>query len=115
MEDRKKKTTVLVTVGSTKFDALIDAINHRDVVRMLESKGYRKLLLQIGSSMNAPLALCPESHRHHGTGTHVWPSGFQVEWFEYAPSLSTIIEQCGLVISHAGSGRYSNLYMLDQH
>lgn len=39
---------VLVTVGSTKFDALIQAVDNLDVLNALVSKGYTRLVIQQG-------------------------------------------------------------------
>lgn len=41
--------TVLVTVGSTKFDELIKAVDNERVADALVAKGYDKLILQVGT------------------------------------------------------------------
>ncbi|CAG2183166.1 unnamed protein product, partial [Oppiella nova] len=46
----KKWTNVLVTVGSTRFDKLIDAITDEDTLDLLRSLGCQHLTIQFGSS-----------------------------------------------------------------
>lgn len=45
---------VFVTVGTTKFDALIEAIDHPEVLSGLSSKGFTSLTAQIGHGEHAP-------------------------------------------------------------
>lgn len=99
---------VLVTVGTTRFDELTQAADSMELVRVLQRKGYSKLLLQIGSSSHVPQHLCPTSEPDDDSGkasiTNDDGSMFQIEWFRYTPVLKTIINDCDLVISHAGAG-----------
>lgn len=99
-----KKSTVLVTVGTTKFEALSKAADSIQFVETLRSSGYRKLVLQIGSSDSFfPSVLFGEVEGVSKEGTVTF-DGFEVEYFRYAPTLKERIEEAALVISHAGAG-----------
>lgn len=96
--------TVLVTVGTTRFDALTRAVDSADFLNALESKGYTRLILQIGSSEYIPQIVCPELGAND-RGEYTSPkTGFRVEWFRFAPTLKDIMSESSLVISHAGAG-----------
>ena len=107
-EGRMKMTrckTVLVTVGTTRFDALTRAVDSVEFIDILESKGYSKLIIQIGSSEHTPRLVCPGSQEEIDRGEYTSPhTGFRVEWFRYTPSLKIIISNCSLIISNAGAG-----------
>lgn len=47
---QEEERVVLLTVGTTRFDALSKAADSVSFVRLLGSKGYTGLVLQIGSS-----------------------------------------------------------------
>lgn len=99
--------TVLVTVGTTRFDALTQAADSVDFLHALESKGYTRLIMQIGSSQYVPHIICPHSDpdSESDRGEYTSPeTGFRVEWFRYTPSLKAVMSECSLVISHAGAG-----------
>lgn len=106
MKQKKRQRMVLVTVGTTRFDRLIEGLDHLDVPSILMEKGFDKLVIQLGASEYFPHNLCPSSapvdcERRNQI---VHDDGFIVEWFQYVPSLKDLIEQSDLVISHAGSG-----------
>ena len=107
----QEKATVLVTVGTTKFEALTRAADSPSLVRLLASQGYNKLVLQIGSSETFfPSELFGDgdalSSANAGSGelSVTLPDGFEVTCFRYAPTLKDIMDEAGLVISHAGAG-----------
>ncbi|KAK8740878.1 hypothetical protein OTU49_002744 [Cherax quadricarinatus] len=82
--------TVFVTVGTTRFDALIQAITEEDTLAILREKGYTKVTLQIGQG-----EFIPQDGEFHGvTVTH----------FRLKPSIDVDFATADLVISHAGAG-----------
>ena len=91
--------TVFVTVGTTKFDALIEAVDTNEVADTLVSKGYSQLVIQKGAGRYQVQTLVPLGEQHH---QHT--SGLQTSVFEFAPSLADFMQQADLIISHAGSG-----------
>ncbi|KAL1756472.1 glycosyltransferase family 28 C-terminal domain-containing protein [Schizophyllum commune] len=89
-----------VTVGSTKFDALVQAVCTDAVLDALHAKGYNHLVVQAGNSM------FEHSSRLHAAGISVRTRshGIEQEYYKFKPSLREDYERADLVISHAGSG-----------
>ncbi|KAJ3373162.1 hypothetical protein GGF31_001152 [Allomyces arbusculus] len=79
---------VLVTVGTTTFPALVDAILAPPALAQLAKLGYTSLQIQAGAyeptiPPNTPLS---------------------VHAFAYAPSLADEVARAHLVVTHAGAG-----------
>lgn len=91
--------TVFVTVGTTKFDALVQAVDSVAVADALVAKGYSKLVIQKGAGKYQVQTLVPQ-----GSQYHQFDNGLQVQVFEFAPSLAKHMQAADLIISHAGSG-----------
>ncbi|KAG8788028.1 N-acetylglucosaminyldiphosphodolichol N-acetylglucosaminyltransferase catalytic subunit alg13 [Serendipita sp. 397] len=92
--------TVFVTVGSTKFDALVDALVCEDVVETLRDCGFVRMIIQSGNS---------EVKTIHGASinegvTTALVHGIQVVVWKFKKSLQDEYEKADLVIGHAGSG-----------
>ncbi|KAF8810130.1 glycosyltransferase family 1 protein [Phlegmacium glaucopus] len=88
---------VFVTVGSTRFDALIQAVFTEEILSSLCRKGYTSLVVQCG---NSTFELAPGNGDTHKLS---W-AGVDIEFWTYKPSLQEDYEKADLVISHAGSG-----------
>jgi len=87
-----------LTVGSTRFDALVDAALSKPVLSTLRSKGYTKLAVQCGNS-----GLDSTSSFSHDEGLFsIESEGISIELWKFKPSLQENYEQADLVISHAG-------------
>ncbi|KAJ2714640.1 N-acetylglucosaminyldiphosphodolichol N-acetylglucosaminyltransferase catalytic subunit alg13 [Coemansia spiralis] len=86
--------SVLVTVGSTGFDRLVRAVCAPEFLQALAGKGFGRLVVQCGSSIDqfapAPAALAA--------------SGITAECFDYVDQPQRLIEEAELVICHAGTG-----------
>jgi len=79
-----------VTVGSTKFDDLIDATASEDFLTRLSAGGYTRLVVQYGNSkLRQPF--------QNGTS-----QGVEVIAWSFKPNLSEEYLAADLVISHAG-------------
>ncbi|KAH8107101.1 glycosyltransferase 28 [Cristinia sonorae] len=89
---------VFVTVGSTRFDNLVQRALSDAVLDVLRAKGYSKVVVQCGNSEFDSKAFKQSGdtwvRRDHG----------EVEVWRFKPSLQEDYEQADLVISHAGSG-----------
>lgn len=79
---------VLVTVGSTRFDQLVQACLSEGVVSVLKKKGFTELIIQYGNS-----TIC----QHEGLD-------IPTTLFKFKPSLLDDFTAADLIISHAGSG-----------
>jgi beta-1,4-N-acetylglucosaminyltransferase len=83
-----------VTVGSTKFDALVEAAISEPVLSALCNLGYTRLILQRGNSViEKPDRESSYSIQRHGVDIEIW---------KFKPSIQAEFEQADLVISHAG-------------
>ncbi|XP_066058545.1 UDP-N-acetylglucosamine transferase subunit ALG13 [Chamaea fasciata] len=83
--------SVFVTVGTTSFEELIAAARSPPALQALQSRGYQKLVLQVGrGSLPQPQ---PGSS-----------SALAVEVFRFKESLAEELQSADLVISHAGAG-----------
>lgn len=90
-----------MTVGTTKFDALINAVDSFEVADALVNKGYSKLIMQIGSADYKPSELF--GYGDGGNDVQL-ANGLHVSYFAFAPSLADYMQAADLIISHAGSG-----------
>lgn len=96
--------TVLVTVGSTRFDALVDAACCADVRGALTAYGACPILaLQYGAG-RAPFEDAGTPYVWHGTPCFAYEvDGVTVLTFAYTPHLSTLLHACDLVVTHGGT------------
>ncbi len=85
-----------VTVGSTRFDGLVERALSDSVIDTLRAKGYSKIVVQCGNS-------------HFDTGLYenlgerwVRKDDEDIEVWRFKPSLQEEYAQADLVISHAG-------------
>jgi beta-1,4-N-acetylglucosaminyltransferase len=87
---------VLITVGSTRFDALVEAALSQPVLNALAQKGYSDVIIQCGNSQ-VDDAFSPTERernvRRHGVNIDVW---------RFKPSLDEEYDAADLVIGHAG-------------
>ena len=86
---------VLVTVGSTKFETLVNAALSQPVLDALIQKGYSDIVIQCGNSQVDELGPTDAErgvHRH-GLNIYVW---------RFKPSLDEEYDAADLVIGHAG-------------
>lgn len=81
--------TVLVAVGTTRFDDLVKVVLSAEVLKQLGRAGYTRIILQHGVS---PLPTKNVWTRH----------GMCLDAFTYSPELGKHIGNADLVISHAG-------------
>ncbi|KAI8348688.1 putative glycosyltransferase [Mortierella sp. GBAus27b] len=82
-------SSIFVTVGSTRFDRLVNAISSPSLLELLSSLGYSQLTIQHGKSPITDLSVY---------------SGIQIDTYAYKPSLREDMERASLIISHAGAG-----------
>ncbi|XP_019863424.1 PREDICTED: UDP-N-acetylglucosamine transferase subunit ALG13 homolog, partial [Amphimedon queenslandica] len=87
------KKSVLVVVGTTKFEDLIKAVSEKRFQKLLFSKGYTHLSIQIGHGEYTP------AESGSGRGEELI-----VDWFRFKPTLANDMTEASLIISHGGSG-----------
>ncbi|WIA23306.1 hypothetical protein OEZ85_000073 [Tetradesmus obliquus] len=98
-DEAAKNRTVFVTVGTSKFEALIRAVDRPEFAAALAAKDYTRLIIQKGAGKYVPCQLVPA-----GTTAAQHASGVWVEYFDFCPSLAAYMSSAALVISHAGAG-----------
>jgi beta-1,4-N-acetylglucosaminyltransferase len=81
-----------VTVGTTKFDALIQTLDRLETITWLATQGITRLILQIGKGTYEPHVITENE------------LGVAVTWFRFTPSIAALLDEASLVISHAGAG-----------
>lgn len=79
---------IFVTVGTTKFQELIDTISKRDFLELIVSQGFTRLVVQYGSSKI----------------TEVTHPNVSITFYDYKPSLDPDYIASDLVISSGGAG-----------
>jgi beta-1,4-N-acetylglucosaminyltransferase len=99
MKATPEKQTVFVTVGTTKFDALVAAVDDPSFADALIAAGYTHLVIQFGAGAYRPHRLFPAA-----ASSARLQNGLQVECFDFAPSLQERLAGAALVVSHAGAG-----------
>ncbi|EEB08174.2 N-acetylglucosaminyldiphosphodolichol N- acetylglucosaminyltransferase Alg13 [Schizosaccharomyces japonicus yFS275] len=84
--------SVLVTVGSTSFNELIEAVGHKSFYETLVRHGYSRLYVQYGGGKTVFENRDPDV------------PGLEVTGFDYVADLTPYMEEAQLVVSHAGAG-----------
>lgn len=92
---------VFVTVGSTKFDALVQAAISEPVLAALHTKGFVQVVLQRG---NSDLNLGGDASTQDSLTTR--KAGVEIETWKFKPSIQEDIERADMVISHAGKDAF---------
>lgn len=85
-------SNIFVTVGTTKFDDLINVINSKEFANTLNEFKCKKLTLQVGRGTRPDLT------------SHNYFHGIELEVYGLKPTILPDIQAANLVISHAGAG-----------
>eukprot|EP01133_Synstelium_polycarpum_P015066 gene15066-17832_t len=101
------KNYVFVTVGTTRFEELIEAVDTDDFHQLLKGFGYSGMVMQIGNSQYVPNGLT-ENQVAKGR-----VQGFNTLYYRFKPTLADDMAKSSLIISHGGSG--SILEALELH
>ncbi|KAL3516128.1 hypothetical protein ACH5RR_023030 [Cinchona calisaya] len=88
----ESRRTVFVTVGTTRFDSLVRAVDTQEVKEELYKNGYTHLLIQMGRGSYVPAKSTGEN------------GSLVVDYFTFSSSIADYLRSASLVISHAGSG-----------
>jgi len=86
-----------VTIGSTRFDLLIQEILSPHTLEALKSRRCTTLTVQCGNSAFEQASLIAK-----GETVNLSIEGIQVELWKFKPALIKEYEKADLVISHAG-------------
>ncbi|GLD98996.1 hypothetical protein PINS_up007714 [Pythium insidiosum] len=83
---------VFVTVGTTKFDALIRALDTEACMQALRARGVTTVRMQIGHGEHVP------------SSAFATVPGIEINYYRHDPQYKRDVEQADLIISHAGAG-----------
>lgn len=98
--NRVKEKSLFVTVGSTKFEDLINTVLTKEVLNALKTHNFTHLTLQIGSG--AHLEAIPDLF--DTASVEFTLESIKIKAYRYKSSIKEDMEEADLVISHAGSG-----------
>lgn len=112
--------TVFVTVGTTLFDPLIEAICTPSFLHKLISHGYTHVIIQYGKGSMPPIATLsnsnsdPEQNKSHSHSQSILQGFYptndtslgSIHWqvYPFKPSLEQDVKNADLILSHAGAG-----------
>ncbi|SCN62148.1 glycosyltransferase family 28 protein, putative [Plasmodium chabaudi adami] len=88
---------LFITVGSYKFDELIEYIDNKEFHIFLKKNGFTKLTIQIGSSNYIPKLI----YNYNNTNSTLLQ---KAKYFRYKSSISKYYDKANLILSHAGVG-----------
>jgi UDP-N-acetylglucosamine transferase subunit ALG13 len=102
--------TLFVTVGSTKFEKLINKILKPDILNLLKSFNFKKIILQVGSGVHEDDELFNFKEKNAFSSTSnnemvkFFKENVEINAYRYKSSIKEDMQKADLVISHAGSG-----------
>jgi beta-1,4-N-acetylglucosaminyltransferase len=81
---------LFVTVGTTRFDKLVEAVTSKVALEWMKRQGFSSLTIQYGRGIKPP---------------EISPSSIiDIETYDFRPSLIDDMENADLILSHAGAG-----------
>jgi beta-1,4-N-acetylglucosaminyltransferase len=93
---KKSERIVFVTVGTTLFEALIDAMTQKSVLERLAKLGYTLMIVQYGKG--AVPKLGPDEKLP-----------LRVQVYDFQTTLAADMQRADLIIGHAGAGTVSEV------
>jgi beta-1,4-N-acetylglucosaminyltransferase len=97
-QTRMSKRSIFVTVGTTRFDPLIEAVTRVDALQWMKQNGYTHLVIQYGKGREPAVAEMIEDAEQKNT---FW---MDIRSYSFQPSLEQDMNEADLLISHAGAG-----------
>lgn len=96
--------SLFVTVGTTQFDDLIDAVTSEVALEWLISENYTHVILQYGKG-RAPVI--PNEKQYE--------SSVVIESYDFKASLEEDMRKAHLIVSHAGAGTVMEALYLNKY
>ena len=90
---------VFVTVGSTRFDDLVDTVLSSPVLESFKKQGFETIIIQCGQYEGGQV----DTTAHRDDTWSLERDGLMVQMWRYKQSLSEEFEVADLVLSHAGT------------
>lgn len=89
---------LLVTVGTTKFDKLIKAIDCKEFYTLLDSKLFNSLIIQKGNGEYTPV------NYNYLINNNTLKCLKDIKVVEYVSNFNLLISNSDIIISHCGAG-----------
>ena len=100
-DSKEKDKIVFVTVGTTQFNELIEAVSQESFLHQLVQDGFTKLIIQYGRGTPPPSSLNNDERQQKSMGGS---NRITVEWFDFSPSLQSYMSCASVIVCHAGAG-----------
>lgn len=97
---------LFVTVGTTEFEELIEAIDNSDFLQAFRENGFDEIIIQYGRGVYQPKNLQPELVKSLYS--------INLELFRFRDSLQAEFRKADLVIGHAGAGTVLDVMTLEK-
>lgn len=94
--------TLLVTVGTTSFDPLIEIVTSKDFCEAAVKAGYSRLVIQYGRG-TIPKHIQGVTESASQTGSLPFTPSLEVVAFPFKDSIKEYIRNAEMVIGHAGA------------
>lgn len=107
---KKSTKTLFVTVGSTKFEPLIDKVLTRELLGTLKSHQFTDIKLQCGNGNHADQQL----NFSQNSLVKFSKEGLKIVAYDYKSSIREDMDSADLIISHAGAGSVMESLSLDK-
>uniref|UniRef100_A0A915EPD9 UDP-N-acetylglucosamine transferase subunit ALG13 n=1 Tax=Ditylenchus dipsaci TaxID=166011 RepID=A0A915EPD9_9BILA len=95
-----------VTVGSTKFEGLVESVLSNEVLSALQHLQFKELFIQCGSG-EIPEGFKKVGKQGDGDAEQSWCDvrcGIEIHIFHYKRNISAEMRRADLIIGHAGAG-----------
>ena len=106
----KNSKTLFVTVGSTKFESLINKLLTNEILSILKSHQFTDIKLQCGNGVHAEKQL----NFSQSSPVAFIKEGIKISAYDYKSSIKEDMESADLIISHAGAGSVMESLSLDK-
>lgn len=97
---KKSTKTLFVTVGSTKFEPLINKVLTPELLSTLKSHQFTDIKLQCGDGNHADKQL----NFSQNSVVKFSKEGLKIVAYDYKPTIREDMESADLIVSHAGAG-----------
>ena len=107
---KETSKTVFVTVGSTKFENLINRVLDTEILKLLKAHSYTRIVLQVGNGrhIDDDLFKFNEANLNFKSGVEEVATfskeNVEIVAYRYKKSIRDDILNADLIISHAGAG-----------
>jgi len=90
---------IFVTVGTTRFDKLVEAVTSKIVLEWMKRQGFSSLTIQYGRGVKPDT-----NYGELSSSSSSSPTPIHIEAYDFCPSLIDDMEKADLILSHGGAG-----------